>query len=158
MRNYTLVSLIVVALVVLGTAALFAFGSSQVAPSAVPSTTAGQLVGTVVAPTSTLPHNAAPTAITLGATEVGNTSANLKGAVDASGLPTTYWFEYSSDPLLGAVLLRSTPQVSVSTTSGRTLVEAHAGGLSGSTTYYFRVNAQNRQGVVRGERFSFTTK
>jgi hypothetical protein len=82
-------------------------------------------------------------------TDVTSTSANLRASINANGLSTTYRFEYVTQaafeasgfagatkaPLSGAALLGSaiTPL----------LVVQHAGGLSPTTTYRYRVVATN---------------
>src|SRR3989344_5727483 len=54
----------------------------------------------------------APSATTPPANHVARTTAVLRGTVDANSAETTYWFEYSTDSLLGSVLLKSTAQKS----------------------------------------------
>lgn len=104
------------------------------------------------------PTPAAPTAVTRNATGVNNTSATLRGTVDPNNAATTYWFEYSTDSLLGSVLRKTTAKVSAG--SGGTEVQATANisGLARGTTYYVRVVAQNSLGTTEGAKVSFKTK
>ena len=118
--------------------------------------------GTVNGPTQNFttkgPATAAPAATTRAATNVEATTATLRGIVDPNGLETTYWFEYSSDSLLGSLLLRTTARVSAGAGTNPDSVEADVTGLNANTTYYFRIVAQNNQGTVRGDKLSFKTK
>jgi hypothetical protein len=100
----------------------------------------------------------APAVDTGTATAIRTTEATLRGTVDANGMPTTYWFEYSADSLLGSVLLHSTAQQSAGTGTNSAEVAADITGLTSNTTYYFRIVAQNSLGTVRGDRETFKTK
>src|SRR3989344_703499 len=99
----------------------------------------------------------APSATTRNASSVNETSATLRGSVDPNGLETTYWFEYSSDSLLGSVLTKTTAQKSAGAGNTPVAVEEDISGLNGKTTYYFRLVAQSSAGMVRSERGSFKT-
>ncbi|HWM62954.1 MAG TPA: S8 family serine peptidase [Solirubrobacterales bacterium] len=92
-----------------------------------------------------------------GASEIASNWATLAATVDPPGLPTTYRFEYGltasygrSKPLMTAKSIGSgTEPVQLSKT---------VGGLSGSTTYHYRVIAESATGRVYGEDRTFTTK
>lgn len=99
-----------------------------------------------------------PVATTQAAIVVANSAATLRATIDPNGSPTTYWFEYSSDPQLGAILVRTTPHISLVGDTVKVSVEVDVSGLTGSTTYYYRIIAQNNGGIVRGERNSLKTK
>lgn len=99
-----------------------------------------------------------PVATTQDATAVATSTATLRATIDPNGSPTTYWFEYSSDPQLGAILVRTTPHISLIVDTAKVSVEVDVWGLTGSTTYYYRIVAQNSGGIVRGERHSLKTK
>src|SRR3989338_1156418 len=118
--------------------------------------------GTVNGPTQNFttkgPAVAAPAATTRAATDVATTTATLRCIVDPNGVETSYWFEYSSDSLLGSLLLRTTARVSAGAGINPDSVEADVTGLNANTTYYFRIVAQNNQGTVRGDKLSFKTK
>lgn len=100
----------------------------------------------------------APNATTRNASNVEAATATLNGTVGPNGAETTYWFEYSSDSLLGSVLLKTTGQTSAGAGTSNVSVEADISGLNPKTTYYVRLVAQNAQGTDRGERMSFKTK
>lgn len=165
MSNNLLVGLAVGALIIIGAIALALSGGKEetATPAAV-----GTLTGTVVststpptpvapAATSTSSTGTAPTAVTRNATNIGATTVVLHGTVQPRNTATTYWFEYSSDPNLGAVLLRTTPRVALDTRVGQVAVETDVPGLLPTTTYYYRIVANNNAGTSRGERLSFTT-
>lgn len=100
----------------------------------------------------------APTVSTRSANSVGTSTATLRGTVDPNDAETTYWFEYSTDSLLGSVLLLSTEHTSAGTNSNVVMVETDITGLSPKTNYYFRVVAQNSVSIVRGEHMTFKTQ
>ncbi len=99
-----------------------------------------------------------PTASTRSVTNVKATTATLRGTIDPNSAETKYWFEYSTDSLLGSVLLKTTEQKSAGAGTNATDVEADVTGLASNTTYYARAVAQNSQGTVRGEKVTFKTK
>ncbi len=104
------------------------------------------------------PAPMAPVVSTRSANNISSTTATLRGTVDPNGAETTYWFEYSTDSLLGSVLLNTTAQKSAGAGLNNVSVEADVTGLSHDTNYYFRVVAQNSLGLVRGERLTFRTQ
>lgn len=119
--------------------------------------------GTVVGATQSFttsgpPSPSAPSATTRSATDVEATSATLRGTVDPNGAETTYWFEYSTDSLLGSLLLKTTPQKSAGAGQSATAVEAMVSDLNPNTTYFFRLVARNSAGTNRGDRETFRTK
>lgn len=99
-----------------------------------------------------------PSVVTRNASGVTKSTATLHGTVNANSADITYWFEYSSDPLLGAILNRTTPKVTINASTNSMPVSAGVSELSSSTTYYFRIVAQNSAGTVLGDRVSFKTK
>ncbi len=105
-------------------------------------------------PTST----AAPKVETKDATSISSSAATLHGSVAPNGIETKYWFEYSTDSLLGSVLLRTTPTETLSASSNNSSVKADISNLASKTTYYFRLVGQNSQGTVRGDNTTFKTK
>lgn len=104
------------------------------------------------------PGAVAPVVTTRSATNLSSSTAIFRGTVNPNGAETTYWFEYSTDSLLGSALLRSTERKSVGTGSNTTSVETNVLGLSSKTNYYFRLVAQNNFGTFRGERMTFKTR
>lgn len=161
MNNNLFAGLIIVAVLVIAGIAIAAYSSGGEFSNTATSTqtaASGVLTGTVVGTTTQAAAAGAPAAVTQAATAVASTTATLHGLVNPRGSLTTYWFEYSSDPLLGAVLIRATPQVALRASSTLAQVEVDVAGLTMSTTYYYRLVANNEKGTTRGERMSFRTK
>jgi phosphodiesterase/alkaline phosphatase D-like protein len=100
----------------------------------------------------------APVVTTQVASPVATTTATLRGTVNPSGTQTTYWFEYSTDSLLGSVLVKTTPHKSAGANATTDSISADVSGLAPATTYYYRTVAQNAAGTVRGDNLTFTTK
>src|SRR3989344_2521655 len=100
----------------------------------------------------------APTADTRSASGVSAATATLNGRVNPNGDETTYWFAYSTDSLLGAVLRSTTARQSAGSGTNPVSVEANVSDLNPKTTYFFRLVAENSMGVVRGDRVTFTTR
>jgi phosphodiesterase/alkaline phosphatase D-like protein len=100
----------------------------------------------------------APSVTTRPANDVERTTAVLRGTVDANSAETKYWFEYSTDSLLGSVLLKATAQKSAGAGTNDLSVSADVSGLAADTNYYFRLVAQNSLGTDRGDRETFKTK
>ncbi|MFA6541769.1 MAG: FG-GAP-like repeat-containing protein [Bacteroidota bacterium] len=96
-----------------------------------------------------------PSATTDNATNVSVTTATVNGTVNANNATTTVRFVYgtTSGIYTDSVTAAESP---VSGTSS-TPVSALRSGLSGNTTYYFRVAASNADGYARGGEVSFTT-
>ena len=94
-----------------------------------------------------------PSATTGSASNVSYYTATLNGTVNANGFSTTTWFQYGTTS--GSYSNTSSTQ-SVSGTSDIT-VSIDISGLSGGTTYYYRIAAQNSVGITYGSEMSFTT-
>jgi hypothetical protein len=97
----------------------------------------------------------APTASTQQATEVTETEATLKGAVNPDGEATKYFFKWGTTTGYGQ------------TTSSQSAAGDHAShlvssevltGLAPDTTYHFQIVAENKSGTVSGTDETFTTK
>lgn len=101
---------------------------------------------------------AAPAVTTRQANTTGTSSAKVRGTVDPNGAETKYWFEYSTDSLLGSQLLKTTIQKSAGAGTSPQSVEQELSALESKTTYYVRVVAQNGVGTVRGDSESFKTR
>ncbi|MES3004576.1 MAG: hypothetical protein V4690_00515 [Patescibacteria group bacterium] len=99
----------------------------------------------------------APSVVTKNATAVTGSTAKLNATVSPNNLSTIYWFEYSTDSLLGALVVKTTNQVTLAEMRDPSNVWADVSSLAGNTTYYFRVVAENSRGVVRGEKLTFKT-
>lgn len=101
---------------------------------------------------------AKPTAETESVNNLKNTTVTLRGTVNPNGADTTYWFEYSTDSLLGSVLLKSTPRVGAGAGKNEIRVDANLSNLTSDTNYFYRVVAQNSLGITYGDRSAFKTK
>lgn len=104
------------------------------------------------------PAPGAPAATTGTATKIGTLTSTLRGTVNPNGVATTYWFEYSTDAQFSQTLLSNTAQVSAGAGTNAMSASANISSLTRTTTYYFRVVAQNTLGVTRGELATFKTK
>jgi hypothetical protein len=91
---------------------------------------------------------AAPTLGPVEATNIQGVSALLKGAVDPGGEPTTYFFEYGTQPNFAAAV--KTPAAPAGSGDGEEAARAAISGLTPSTTYYFRLVATNANGTAIG--------
>lgn len=96
-------------------------------------------------------YNNQPSVTTNSATNVSDTSATLNGSISGNGLYTSAWFAYGTNNSFGY----TTPQSSYG--SGYTNYNYTISNLIPNTTYTFRAVAQNSQGIVYGNVFSFTT-
>lgn len=97
-----------------------------------------------------------PGARTGAASNITATSADLGGKVNAYGSSTTCEFEYATnDQFTGS----STQPCSAAVGSGTSEVPVGATltGLTGGTTYYYRLLATNANGTITGSRASFQT-
>lgn len=98
---------------------------------------------------------AEPTAQTLSASEISEDSARLNGYLYTQGEDTTYWFEYGTSR---SDLDQDTSERDVSDRDGRvTVSNTIQNGLDSDETYYFRLVAENSDGIDRGEILSFQT-
>lgn len=104
------------------------------------------------------PSSVAPSVTTKASSNITTSSATLRGVVNPNGAVTTYWFEYSSDSLLGSLLLNTTDKKSAGAGSKEMAINEDISGLSSKTNYYFRLVAQNDLGTTRGEKISFKTR
>lgn len=95
-----------------------------------------------------------PTVTTETASSVSSTSATLNGTVNAKGGSTTVTFEYGLTTGYG-----STATATQSPLTGGAPLSVSTGltGLSGATTYHFRVKATNSAGTTYGDDQTFTT-
>lgn len=98
-----------------------------------------------------------PTVEIKAAAGVSAQSATLHGTVMPNGATTTFWFEYSTDSLVGTVLGTATSEQSVDSSDASANVSASLTDLAKNTKYNYRIAAKNSQGTVRSEVMSFTT-
>jgi N-acetylneuraminic acid mutarotase len=101
---------------------------------------------------TTLSATGAPVVVTNPATNVAHSSATLNGSVDPHGLTTTVSFQYGTTTSYGHTTANQTK-------TGNTYqsVLASISGLSGNTTYHFRIKASNSGGARYGSDKTFTT-
>jgi hypothetical protein len=95
----------------------------------------------------------APVATTGASSEVTPTSAKLAGTVDPNGLPTTVAFDYGTSTAYGS----STATQDAGTGTSPVDVTAALTGLTGGTTYHYRLVAANSGGTDAGTDQTFTT-
>jgi len=94
-----------------------------------------------------------PTASTGSASDVTETSAVLSGTINPQGAETRFRFEYGPDTSYGS----ATPWFAGGNGTSDMDVNASITGLDSSTTYHFRIVAQNSAGSVTGNDATFTT-
>ncbi len=97
----------------------------------------------------------APTAETVGATNITTRSATIRGRVNPRGFVTQVWFEWGTDPSLEDP--RVTEPSPLTASASATLVGHNLADLEPGTRYYFRVLASNEVGEAQGEIRSFET-
>lgn len=99
------------------------------------------------------PTGSLPRAVTLAATGVSKTSATLNGEVTPNQAVTQYWFEYGKTTNLGM----TTALKSVGDGIGNVSASITLNNLDPATTYYFRLDAQNKFGTVISSVLDFKT-
>ena len=97
---------------------------------------------------------AAPSAATSPASNLTNTSATLKGAVNANNFATTVIFEYGLTAGYGSTL---PDKEGIITGTVSTNVSADLSGLQPNTTYHYRITASSCGGTVNGSDQIFVT-
>ncbi len=96
---------------------------------------------------------APPSAITEGVTSVDFSQATIKGTVDASGIPTTYYFEYGKTTAYGS----ATGSASAGSGFLPGTFSSTIGSLSPGTSYHYRIVATNSSGTSYGADRQFST-
>lgn len=114
----------------------------------------GDVDGTTLSFTTPLP----PEATTTAATSVTETTAILNGTIDPNNISTDVEFTWGTDPTLntGNTVVAAIESPLSPTPNGAAVTVALTG-LTGGTTYYFRVSASNVNGNSNGQILSFTT-
>jgi DNA-binding beta-propeller fold protein YncE len=112
--------------------------------------------GTTYGPDQTFTTYAtAPTVTTGPAQNVGQSTAQLTGTINAQGAETTYHFQY------GTTIYYSTAEPVPAVDAGSSAVDhgviANIAGLAPSTTYHYRLVASNAGGTSYGADQAFTT-
>lgn len=118
----------------------------------------GTVNGSILTFTTSGPSASAPTATTRNVSDIATSSASISGTVNPNGLETTYWFEYSTASLLGAVTPQTTGHISAGAGTDNVSVVADVVGLKTKTTYFVRLVAQNSVGTTKGSVGTFKTK
>ena len=95
-----------------------------------------------------------PAVRTGGAASITMNSATLNGRVDPNNAETTYFFQYGTTSLFGT----TTAAASAGSGANGLAVSVPISGLAPATKYHYRLVAQNRFGITKGERRTFTTK
>jgi gliding motility-associated-like protein len=92
------------------------------------------------------------------ASTISDKGATLGGRVTANGAATTYALQWGLSPALPEVTPASLPGAqTLSVSAGSVTLNQVVNGLLEGTTYYYRLLAQNSEGLVYGETLSFTT-
>ncbi len=95
-----------------------------------------------------------PTASTGSASDVTENTAVLSGTINPQGAETKFRFEYGTDTSYGS----ATPWFAAGNGTSELSVNATITGLTPSTTYHFRIVAENSAGTVTGDDATFTTE
>jgi hypothetical protein len=95
----------------------------------------------------------APTAITGPVTALAATTATLSGTVNPNGTATTWLFEYGKDTRYGS----QTPSANAGAGTANTGVSSNLSGLTGGTSYHYRLVATSSAGTTNGADGIFTT-
>jgi hypothetical protein len=91
--------------------------------------------------------------VTVAATNVTLTSAQLNGTVNPNGSSTSYYFEYGTSTSYGT----QTGSASAGSGTNAMTVNAAVSGLTPGTLYHYQVVATNGAGTSRGSDMTFTT-
>ena len=107
----------------------------------------------------TTPANVVPPTVTTDpATNVAEQSATLNGTGTSNGASSTVTITWGTSPTLASGNTTVTPgQSPLSPSSSNAPISYNLTGLTGGTTYYFRVNLSNANGSPSGVIRSFTT-
>lgn len=117
------------------------------------STTRGGILS-FVTPASVVP----PTTTTDPATSVTDTTATINGKGTSNGASSTLTFTWGTSPTLASGNTTVTPSQSpLAPNASNTPSYANLTGLTGGTTYYFRITISNTNGTVNGSILSFVT-
>lgn len=117
------------------------------------STTRGGILS-FVTPASVVP----PTATTNAATSVTDTTATINGVGTSNGASSTLTFTWGTSPTLASGNTTVTPSQSpLAPNAVNTPAYANLTGLTGGTTYYFRITISNANGTVNGVILQFVT-
>ncbi len=96
-----------------------------------------------------------PTVVTTPASSVTSASGTLDATVNANGLESQFWFEYSTSISMANQTIVNGSNLGAGTSA--TPVSVNVSGLAPSTTYFFQAWASNSDGAAHGVILSFTT-
>ena len=97
-----------------------------------------------------------PGATTESATGVKGTEAVLNGSANPRGTATSYYFDYGTTTAYGSTMPASPKAIGSGTSAVK--VSESISGLTGNTTYHFRVVAENASGgITKGADLTFKT-
>lgn len=117
------------------------------------STTRGGILS-FVTPASVVP----PATTTDPATSVTDTTATINGKGTSNGASSTLTFTWGTSPSLASGNTTVTPSQSpLAPNASNSPAYANLTGLTGGTTYYFRITISNTNGTVNGSILSFVT-
>lgn len=105
-------------------------------------------------PATTAPANPVAPGVETGAADaISTTTAGVTGVVNPGRADTTVFFEFRTTTAYGL----ATASQSVAASDAAVAVRSSLTGLTGATTYHYRVVAQNAAGVTRGVDRTFIT-
>jgi LPXTG-motif cell wall-anchored protein len=117
------------------------------------STTQGSILS-FVTPANVVP----PTTTTTTATNVAETTATINGVGTSNGASSTLTFTWGTSSTLASGNTTVTPgQSPLAPNASNTPASANLTGLTGGTTYYFRITISNTNGTVDGSILQFVT-
>ncbi len=96
-----------------------------------------------------------PTAASVAASDLTQTTATLHGTVSANGVGTTVTFSFGATASYGSTATAKESPLAGSASAAA--VSAALTGLTCNTTYHFRVEASSTAGDAKGDDLSFTT-
>lgn len=146
----TIIAILVIVVLAIGGALIY----TNVSPNTPEQIATSTPTGAEVTPTPTPTSSASvPTVLTAPEVFVSNSTALVTGKVTPNGAQTVYWYEYGKTTDLGT---RSPSQTAG---SGFIIIPspAYIVGLASNTTYYYRLNASNSLGTVKGSTLALTT-
>lgn len=100
----------------------------------------------------------APTVSTNNASNIGSTTVKLNGRINPNGTETNYWFEYSTDSLIGSLISTGASIETLPAGNNSVDVNQDLSGLSKNLRYYYRLVGRNSSGTIYGNILSFKTK